>query len=78
VQLYIQDIVGSITRPVKELKGFKKLPIRKGESVTVSFILTTDDLSFYHPDLKKYWEPGIFNAFVGGSSAEVISVSFKR
>jgi beta-glucosidase len=76
VQLYIQDIVGSITRPVKELKGFKKLLIRKGETVNVSFTLTTDDLSFYHPDLKKYWEPGEFNAFVGGSSAEVISASF--
>jgi beta-glucosidase len=77
VQLYIQDKVGSITRPVKELKGFKKLLIRKGETINVSFPLTTDDLSFYHPDLKKYWEPGEFNAFVGGSSAEVISVSFK-
>ena len=77
VQLYIQDIVGSITRPLKELKGFKKLLIRKGETVNVSFTLTTDDLSFYHPDLKKYWEPGEFNAFVGGSSAEVISASFK-
>jgi len=77
VQLYIQDIVGSITRPVKELKGFKKLLIRKGETVNVSFTLTTDDLSFYHPDLKKYWEPGEFNSFMGGSSAEVISASFK-
>jgi beta-glucosidase len=77
VQLYIQDIVGSITRPLKELKGFKKLLIRKGETVNVSFTLTTDDLSFYHPDLRKYWEPGEFNAFMGGSSAEVISASFK-
>lgn len=77
VQLYIQDKVGSITRPVKELKGFRKLLIRKGETVNVSFTLTTDDLSFYHTDLKKYWEPGEFNAFVGGSSAEVISASFK-
>jgi beta-glucosidase len=77
VQLYIQDMVGSITRPVKELKGFKKLLIRKGETVNVSFTLTCDDLSFYHPDLKKYWEPGEFKAFVGGSSAENISASFK-
>ena len=77
VQLYIQDKVGSITRPVKELKGFKKLMIRKGEMVNVSFTLTAGDLSFYHPDLKKYWEPGEFNAFVGGSSAEVISAPFK-
>jgi beta-glucosidase len=77
VQLYIQDKTASITRPVKELKGFRKLLIRKGETVNVSFMLTRDDLSFYHPDLKKYWEPGEFNAFVGGSSAEVISASFK-
>jgi beta-glucosidase len=77
VQLYIQDKVGSITRPLKELKGFKKLLIRKGETIKVSFTLTNGDLSFYHPDLKKYWEPGEFNAFVGGNSEEVISASFK-
>jgi beta-glucosidase len=76
VQLYIRDVVGTITRPVKELKGFKKLLIKKGETVTVSFTLTPDDLSFWHPDLKKYWEHGEFNAFVGGNSAEVISASF--
>jgi beta-glucosidase len=77
VELYIQDKVGSITRPVKELKGFKKLLIRKGETVHVSFSITADDLSFYHPDLKKYWEPGEFKAFVGGSSEDVISTTFK-
>ncbi len=77
VQLYIQDKVGSITRPLKELKGFKKLLIRKGKTIKVSFTLTSRDLSFYHPDLKKYWEPGEFNAFVGGNSEEVISASFK-
>jgi beta-glucosidase len=76
-ELYIRDEVGSITRPVKELKGFKKLLIRKGETVHVSFSLTTDDLSFYHTDLKKYWEPGEFKAFVGGSSENVISAKFK-
>jgi beta-glucosidase len=76
-ELYIQDKVGSITRPVKELKGFKKLLIRKGETVHVSFSLTTDDLSFYHPDLKKFWEPGEFKAFIGGSSEDVISATFK-
>ncbi len=77
VQLYIQDKVGSITRPLKELKGFKKLLIRKGDTVSVSFTLTAVDLAFYHPDLKKYWEPGEFNAFVGGSSDKVISAPFK-
>ena len=77
VELYIQDKVGTITRPVKELKGFKKLLIRKGETVHVSFSITADDLSFYHPDLKKYWEPGEFKAFVGGSSEDVISTTFR-
>jgi beta-glucosidase len=77
VQLYIRDKVGSITRPVKELKGFKKILIRKGETAHVSFTLTAGDLSFYHPDLKKYPEPGDFDAFIGGSSAGVITVPFK-
>jgi beta-glucosidase len=76
VQLYIRDKVASITRPVKELKGFKKMLIHKGETVNVSFTLTTDDLAFWHPELKKYYEPGEFEAFIGGNSAEVISASF--
>lgn len=73
VQLYIRDKVGSITRPVKELKGFQKILIKKGESKTLEFILTTADLAFYHPDLKKYHEPGEFIVFVGTNSAETIS-----
>ena len=77
VQFYVQDKIGSITRPLKELKGFKKLLIRKGETVNVEFTITADELSFYHSDLKKYWEPGEFNAFIGGNSASVISAGFK-
>ena len=73
VQLYIQDKVGSITRPAKELKGFQKVLIKKGESISMEFNLTTDDLAFYHPDLKKYWEPGEFVVYVGTNSAETIS-----
>ena len=76
VQLYVQDKVGTITRPLKELKGFQKMMIRKGETVNVSFTLKADALSFYHPNLKKYWEPGKFNVFVGGSSAQTITTSF--
>jgi beta-glucosidase len=75
VQLYIRDKVGSITRPVKELKGFKKVLIKKGETQTIKFDLTTDDFAFYHPDLKKYWEPGEFVVFAGTNSAETISQS---
>ncbi|HPE55342.1 MAG TPA: glycoside hydrolase family 3 N-terminal domain-containing protein [Bacteroidales bacterium] len=70
VQLYVQDKVGTITRPVKELKGFKKLMIKKGESKTIDFTLTKDDLAFYHPDLSKSYEPGEFVFFVGGNSQD--------
>ncbi|MCX6279981.1 MAG: beta-glucosidase BglX [Bacteroidetes bacterium] len=77
VQLYIQDKVGSITRPVKELKGFQKVLIKKGETKTLVFNLTLDDLAFYHPDLKKFWEPGEFVVYVGTNSAETISKTIK-
>lgn len=73
IQLYIRDKVGSLTRPVKELKGFQKMLIKKQEVKTVSFTLTTDDLSFFHPDLKKYWEPGEFIVYAGTNSAETLS-----
>ncbi len=75
VQLYIRDKVGSVTRPLKELKGFQKVLITKGEIKTIEFNLTTADLAFYHPDLKKYWEPGEFVVYVGTNSAETISKS---
>jgi len=75
-QLYIRDKVGSVTRPVKELKGFQKVMIKKGETRTLVFHLTTDDLAFYHPDLKKYWEPGEFTVFVGTNSVETVSETF--
>ncbi|MCX6266876.1 MAG: glycoside hydrolase family 3 C-terminal domain-containing protein, partial [Bacteroidetes bacterium] len=75
VQLYVRDKVGSVTRPLKELKGFRKLLIPKGETKKVEFHLTTEDLAFYHPDLKKYWEPGEFVVSVGTNSSETISKS---
>ena len=74
-QLYVRDKVGSITRPVKELRGFKKIMLKKGEKTTLTFTLTTDDLAFYHPDLKKYWEPGEFVIYVGTSSANTMSAT---
>ena len=77
VQLYIQDKVATLTRPVKELKGFAKVLIPAGESITVSINLTVDDLAFYHSDLQKYREPGEFVAYVGTNSAETISQSFR-
>jgi beta-glucosidase len=62
---------------VKELKGFSKVMIKKGETKTITFTLTTSDLAFYHPDLKKYWEPGEFIVYTGTSSAETISKAIK-
>jgi len=77
VQLYIQDIVGSVTRPVKELKRFKKIMIKHGSSKKVTFNLTSDDLAFYNLDMKYNAEPGNFKLFVGTSSDDVIETNFK-
>jgi beta-glucosidase len=76
VQLYVRDRVGSITRPVKELKGFQKIFLKAGESKVVTFTLTTSDLSFYNYDLKWVAEPGEFTVFVGGNSRDVKEAAF--
>lgn len=77
VQLYVRDVVASVTRPVKELKGFKKVMIKKGENITVTFNLTASDLAFYHNDLEFYAEPGEFMVFVGGNSDAPLSGKFE-
>lgn len=77
VQLYIQDVVASITRPVKELKGFKKLMIKKGETRKTEFEISEKDLRFYDNNLNNISEPGDFNVFVGTNSANYIKGSFK-
>ena len=77
VQLYLQDVVGSITRPVKELKGFQKIALKKGETRTVTFTITPEDLKFYNNELKYVLEPGDFRVFVGGNSRDVQAKSFK-
>ena len=71
VQLYIRDLVGSITRPVKELKGFEKVFIKAGESKTISFKITPELLRFYDYDLNHVAEPGDFDIMIGGSSQAV-------
>ncbi|SHJ01406.1 beta-glucosidase BglX [Pseudozobellia thermophila] len=76
VQLYIRDLVGSVTRPVKELKGFQKVALKKGETKTVSFNLTIDDLKFYNYDLDFVAEPGDFEVFVGGDSSTEQKLGF--
>lgn len=68
-QLYIRDLVGSVTRPVKELKGFRKVQLEAGETVRLDFELTVADLTFYTKRGKWEAEPGEFGVFVGGSSA---------
>lgn len=77
VQLYIRDMVGSVTRPVKELKNFQKVFLKKGESKKVKFTITVEDLKFYDQQLKYIAEPGDFKVFIGGNSRDVISGDFK-
>ncbi len=77
VQMYIRDIVGSTTRPIKELKGFQKIDLKAGESKTVTFKITNDDLKFYNYDLKYASEPGDFKLFIGGNSRDVKEADFK-
>ncbi len=76
IQLYIRDLVGSTTRPVKELKGFEKVFLKAGESKTVSFKITPDLLKFYNYDLKYLAEPGDFVVMIGGDSEKVKSATF--
>ncbi|MDD2963648.1 MAG: glycoside hydrolase family 3 N-terminal domain-containing protein [Bacteroidales bacterium] len=76
VQLYVRDLVGSVTRPVKELKGFQKVFLKKGEQAEVTFTLTDADLSFYRSDMTFGAEPGQFVVYVGNSSDNVKSATF--
>ncbi len=71
VQLYIRDLVGKIVRPVKELKGFQKIFLKKGESKTISFNITPEDLKFYDDELNFDWESGEFDIMIGTNSAQV-------
>lgn len=70
VQMYIRDVVSSVTRPVKELKGFQKVTLRPGEKKTVSFEITPDLLAFYDVNMKYVVEPGEFVVMVGNSSRD--------
>jgi len=77
VQLYIKDIVGSITRPVKELKGFQKINLKAGESKIVTFTISEEDLKFYNHDLKFVAEPGDFTVFIGTNSQDLLQTNFE-
>lgn len=77
VQLYLQDLVGSQTRPVKELKGFQKIFLEKGKSKEVEFILKDEDLRFYNQKLEFVSEPGKFKVYVGTNSRDVQEAEFE-
>lgn len=77
VQLYIKDKVASITRPVKELKGFKKVFLKKGEMQRVSFELTVEDLMFYNSNLERVAEPGVFELMIAPNSDHPFTHFFK-
>ena len=77
IQLYIQDLVGSVTRPVKELKRFEKVMINKGESKKITFSLTSNDLAFFTRDMSFKAEIGLFKVFVGGNSDTTLETKFE-
>ncbi|NJB82546.1 beta-glucosidase BglX [Wenyingzhuangia aestuarii] len=77
VQLYLRDLVASVTRPVKELKGFELIELEAGEEKIVEFVLTNKELGFYDNKGKFIVEPGEFKLFLGGSSKTVIETSFE-
>ena len=77
VQLYVQDVVASMSRPVKELKGFRRITLQPGETKTVDFTLSPSELGFYNESMKYVVEPGIFKVWVGTNSAEGIIGEFE-
>ena len=77
VQLYVRDLVGSVTRPVKELKGFRRIRLEPGETATVSFELDTNELAFCRRDMKFAAEPGEFHAWIGGNSETELGTTFR-
>ena len=77
VQLYVQDKVASVTRPVKELKGFRRVALQPGETRTVIFSLPVSELAFWNIDMKKVVEPGDFKLWLGTNSDEGLSAEFE-
>lgn len=77
VQLYIRDEVASVTQPVKKLKAFQKISLKKGESRDVAFMITPEELKFFNSDLKWIVEPGDFKVYIGESSATTRAASFR-
>jgi beta-glucosidase len=76
-QLYVRDLVGNVTRPVRELKGFRRLRLEPGQTVVVTFELHTDDLAFYGRNMQRMIEPGQFHVWIGGSSETGLKTEFR-
>ena len=76
VQLYVRDLVGSVSRPVQELKGFKRISLKNGQTRTVTFDISPDDLKFYNQQLEYKYEPGEFEVMVGPNSRDVQTLHF--
>ncbi|MBM2845769.1 MAG: Beta-glucosidase-related glycosidase, partial [Bacteroidetes bacterium] len=77
VQLYVRDVVASVTRPLKELKGFQRVALDPGQQKTVTFVLKNDQLAFYGLDMKQVVEPGMFKVYVGGNSVDLVESEFE-
>jgi beta-glucosidase len=77
IQLYIRDRVSSVTRPVQELKDFARIHLKKGETKTVTFLITPDKLRYYGLEMKRIVEPGEFEVQVGRNSADYLKESFE-
>ena len=77
VQLYVRDLVGNVTRPVKELKAYKRVAVNPGETQKVEFNLHTDELAFYGRNQKRMIEPGEFHVWIGGSSETELRSEFR-
>lgn len=77
VQLYVRDVVASVTRPVRELKGFRRVRLEPGEAAAVAFTLSAQELSFHGHDGRPVSEPGRFHAWIGGSSRADLRVTFE-
>jgi beta-glucosidase len=75
--MYIRDEVSSVTRPVRELKGFQRLSLAEGESKRVTFRITPDKLEFYNREMKRVVEPGKFSVMIGGDSKAVLTQTFE-
>jgi beta-glucosidase len=77
VQLYIRDLVGNVTRPIRELKRFCRVRLEPGASERVSFHLHTDDLAFYNQRMERVTEPGQFHVWIGGSAEADLGGEFE-